>query len=141
MFLCFVRVLLAVFEISVPDKLLDCKRPLIQGVYKEFLLKYYATMTFIFKSRKQGDIIGNLGFTKICYAISSSNFTAETYRAIKTVHNKFYIFLTLHLRIILVGDQHDTQFLLKYVYFNPLHVSTNSVLIIRKTIVLIQLLV
>jgi hypothetical protein len=35
-------------------------------------------------------------------------------------------FLTVLLRIILVSDQLDTQFLLKYVCLNPLHVSSNS---------------
>jgi len=54
---------------------------------------------------------------------------------------KFYIFLNLHLRIILVGDQRDAQFLLKYVYLNPLQVSSNSVLILKRTVVLINLLV
>jgi len=34
-------------------------------------------------------------------------------------------FLTMILCIILVGKQLDTQFLLKYVYLNPLHVSSN----------------
>jgi hypothetical protein len=37
--------------------------------------------------------------------------------------------------IILVGNQLDTQFLLWYVYLNPLYVSSNSVLILRRTIV------
>jgi len=37
--------------------------------------------------------------------------------------------------IILVGNQLDTQFLLKCVYLNPLHVSSNYVLILRRTIV------
>jgi len=54
---------------------------------------------------------------------------------------KFYSFFTVHLRIILVSDQLDAQFLLQYVYLNPLHVSSNSVLIFRRTTVLIQLLV
>jgi len=40
-----------------------------------------------------------------------------------------------HLRIIVVDNQLDTQFLLKYVYLNPLHVSSNCVLILRRTIV------
>jgi len=44
---------------------------------------------------------------------------------------KFYIFLTVRLRIILVSDQFDAQFPLLYVYLNPLHVSSNSVLIFR----------
>jgi len=57
-----------------------------------------------------------------------------------TASGKYYIFLTVHLCIILVGDQLDAQFLL-YVYLNPLHVSGNFVLIFRQTIVLIQLLV
>ena len=54
---------------------------------------------------------------------------------------KLYIFLTMHLHIILVGNQYDAQFLLWYIYLNPLHVSSNSVLILRRTVVLIQLLV
>jgi len=58
-----------------------------------------------------------------------------------TFHFIFYIFLTVHFRIILVGNQHDTQFLLWYVYLNPLHVSSNCVLILTRTIVLIQHLV
>ena len=57
------------------------------------------------------------------------------------VFTKFYIFLTVHLRIILVGHQLDAQFLSWYVYLNPLHVSSNPVLFLRRTIVLIQLLV
>ena len=52
-----------------------------------------------------------------------------------------YIFLTVHLRIIMVSNQLDAQFLLCYVYLNPLHVSSNYVLILRRTIVLIQSLV
>jgi hypothetical protein len=64
-------------------------RAYIQGVYNEFLSKYYATMIFIFKSRKQEDIFGNLWVTKICYAISSSNVTPKTYRAVQTLHNKY----------------------------------------------------
>jgi len=39
---------------------------------------------------------------------------------------------------ILAGKQLDAQFLLWYVYLNPLHVSSNYVLILRRTIVLIQ---
>ena len=42
---------------------------------------------------------------------------------------------TLLLRI-LVGDQLNAQFLLQFVYLNPLHVSSHSVLILRRTIVL-----
>ena len=48
---------------------------------------------------------------------------------------EFNIFLTVHLRIILVGNQLDAQFLLRYVYLNPLHVSNNYVLILRRKIV------
>jgi len=54
---------------------------------------------------------------------------------------KFNIILNVHLRIILVSDQLDAQFLLCYIYLNPLHVSSNYVLILRRTIVWIQLLV
>jgi hypothetical protein len=35
----------------------------------------------------------------------------------------------------LVGDQPDAQFLLEYVYLNPLHVPSNSVLTLRRTTV------
>jgi len=45
-----------------------------------------------------------------------------------------YIFLTVHIRIILAGNKLDAQFLLQYVYMNALHVSSNSVLILRRTI-------
>jgi hypothetical protein len=55
--------------------------------------------------------------------------------------NIFYIFLTVRLRIILVSNQLDAQFLQRYVYLNSLHVSSNYVLILRRTIVLIQHLV
>jgi len=44
----------------------------------------------------------------------------------------------MHLRIILVGNQPDAQFLLWYVYLNPLHVSSNPVLILRRKTVLIH---
>jgi len=53
----------------------------------------------------------------------------------------FYIFLTVHLCINPVAVQLDVQFLSKCVYLNHLHVSSNSVLIFRRTIVLKQLLV
>jgi len=43
--------------------------------------------------------------------------------------------------VILVSDQLDAQFLLWYFYLNPLRVSSNYVLILRRTTVLIQLLV
>lgn len=59
-------------------------RSLIQGVFNEFISKYYATMTFNFKARNQEDIIGNVGVTKICCANGSSNFTPANYRAVKT---------------------------------------------------------
>ena len=36
----------------------------------------------------------------------------------------------------LVGNQLDAQFLIWYIYLNPLHVSSNYVLIFRRTIVL-----
>jgi len=48
---------------------------------------------------------------------------------------KFNIFRTVLLRIILVGNQLDAQFLLWYVYLNPVHVSSNYVLILRRKIV------
>jgi hypothetical protein len=46
--------------------------------------------------------------------------------------------ISLHF---LVGNQLDAQFILWYVYLNPLHVSSNYVLILRRATVLIQLLV
>jgi hypothetical protein len=42
---------------------------------------------------------------------------------------------------ILVGNQLDAKFLLWYVYLNHLHVSSNYVLILRRTIVWIQTVV
>jgi len=47
----------------------------------------------------------------------------------------FYILRTVHLCIILVGNQLEAQFLLWYVYLNPLHVLSNYVLILKRTIV------
>jgi hypothetical protein len=54
---------------------------------------------------------------------------------------KIYTFLTVHLFIILVGVQLEAPFLLKCIYLNPLHVSSNCVLIRRRTTVLTQHLV
>jgi hypothetical protein len=45
---------------------------------------------------------------------------------------KFFVLLTVHLGIIVVNDQLDAQFFFLYVYFNPLHVSSNLVLTIRR---------
>jgi len=45
---------------------------------------------------------------------------------------KFYVLLTVHLRIILFSDQLDTQFFFVFVYFSSLHVSSIQVLIIRR---------
>ena len=47
---------------------------------------------------------------------------------------KRYVLLTVHLGIILVNNQLDAQFFFLYVYFNSLHVSSSTVLIIRKRI-------
>ena len=52
-----------------------------------------------------------------------------------------YILAASRGSMLLVGNQLDAQFLLWYVYLNPLHVSNNYVLILRRTIVWIQLLV
>ena len=46
--------------------------------------------------------------------------------------NVFYVLLTVHLGIMLVNNQLDTQFFFVYVYFNSLHVSSTYVLIIRR---------
>ena len=53
----------------------------------------------------------------------------------------FYVFLTVHLRMYLVSDQLDAQFFICRVYLDPIHVSSNLVLILSRTIVLIQHLV
>jgi len=45
---------------------------------------------------------------------------------------EIYVLLTVHLGIILVNNQLDTQFFSVYVYFDTLHVSSNHVLIIRR---------
>ena len=91
---------------------------------------------------------GGGGYINVCrWLLCWHCITASTEVAVlgnaqtKSTEVKFYIFLTVHLRIILVVDQPDRQFLLWYVYLNPLHVSSNSVLILRRTIVLIQHLV
>ena len=60
-----------------------------------------------------------------------------TYFCVVTLNNpasRFNIFLTVLLRIILVGNQLDAQLLLWYIYLNPLHVSRNYVLIVRTTL-------
>ena len=72
--------------------------------------------------------------TGVSKGSSASIFRAKSFK-------EFTILRTVHLRIILVGNQLVTQFLLLYIYLNPLHVSSNRVLILRRTIVLIQLLV
>jgi len=52
----------------------------------------------------------------------------------KAEHNNnfsnFDVSLTLHLSITLANDQLDAQFF-KYIYYNPLHVSSNILLIFR----------
>jgi len=53
----------------------------------------------------------------------------------------FQLLHVMHSLIILVGNQLDPQFLLWYIYLNPLHVSSNYMLILRRIIVWIQLLV
>jgi hypothetical protein len=48
-------------------------------------------------------------------------------------------FIICEIRLwVLVGNQLDAQFLLLYVYLNPLHVLNNPVLVFRRTIVLIH---
>jgi hypothetical protein len=47
----------------------------------------------------------------------------------------FNIFRTVRLRINLAGDQLEAQFILLYIYLNPLHVSSEYVLILRRKIV------
>jgi len=46
-----------------------------------------------------------------------------------------YVTLPTSVCIILVGNQLDAQFLLLYVYLNPLHVSSKYVPVLRRTIV------
>jgi hypothetical protein len=56
--------------------------------------------------------------------------------------SKFNIFRTVHLYIILVDNKLEAQFFYNtFIYLNPLPVSSNYVLILSRTIVLIQLLV
>jgi len=50
----------------------------------------------------------------------------------------FYIFLAMHFCIILVDNQLNAQFLPQYVYLNPLHISSNYVLDLGRTIVVLQ---
>jgi hypothetical protein len=60
----------------------------------------------------------------------------------KLLWTEFNVFRTVHLRIILVGKQLDAQFFYNtYIYLNPLHVSSNYVFILKRTVVWIQLLV
>jgi hypothetical protein len=62
--------------------------------------------------------------------------TSHVLLFLKFCITKFDIFQTVHLRIFLVGKHLDAQFLLWYFYLNPLHVSNNYVLILRRTIAL-----
>jgi hypothetical protein len=60
----------------------------------------------------------------------------------KILWTEFNIFRTVHLCIILVSNQLEAQlFYNTYIYLNPLHVSSNYVFILRRTIAWIQLLV
>jgi hypothetical protein len=87
--------------------------------------------------------------TYACYAFPyiSLSFSDLFPKVIAKIHifqnspQTLYFFGPCYLRIILVGNQLNAQFLLRYVYVNPLHVSSNYVLILRRTIVLIQHLV
>ena len=46
----------------------------------------------------------------------------------------FYVLMTVHLSIALTNDQRDAQFLYFIIdYYSPLHVSSNVVLIIRRS--------
>jgi len=82
-----------------------------------------------------------MGFNSAFKGLRSALFWKVTQQIAVIPYRLFKnIFWTLHLRIILVGNQLDAQFL-RYVYLNPLHVSSNTVLILRRTIVLIQHLV
>ena len=45
----------------------------------------------------------------------------------------FDVSLTVHLSITLANDQLDTQFFFYYIYYNPLHVSSNILLILRRS--------
>jgi hypothetical protein len=54
-------------------------------------------------------------------------------RSVLKFDSNFYILLTVHLCIILMNNQLDTQFLLcMFIYFDSVHVSSNPVLIIRR---------
>ena len=54
-------------------------------------------------------------------------FTLITFR-----HTQFYVLLTVHLGIIFVNNQLDSQFYFMYVYFYSLHVLGSHVPIIRR---------
>jgi hypothetical protein len=83
----------------------------------------------------------NAVFLFVFYLDHSAVYANSKLRKIKFHVSQKFIYLTVQLCIILVGEQLDAQFLLWYVYLNPLHVSSNSVLILRRTIVLTQQLV
>jgi len=56
------------------------------------------------------------------------------WEGLRTPVTNFDIFRTVHLRIILVDNQLDAQiFYNTAIYLNPLHVSSTSVLILRRT--------
>ena len=51
---------------------------------------------------------------------------------LKHSYTIFYVSLTVHLCITLANDQTDTQ-IFSYIYYNPLHVLSNILLMLRRS--------
>jgi hypothetical protein len=99
---------------------------------------------------KEGSLISN--FLLIGPSLRLFNQTGRNEREMHACHSsqadvckhkmRFIIFRTAHLRKILVANQIDEQiFYNTFIYLYPVHVSSTIVLILRRTTVLIQLLV
>jgi len=90
--------------------------------------------------------ISNSGRSAVCYEVlwpcnRSELLPPKIEPESRVIARNLVIVVTDHLAhnkkiVVLVDNQLDAQFLLRYVYLNPLHVSSNYVLIFRKTIVL-----
>ena len=70
-------------------------------------------------------------------AATKSHYLLENRRTLLVYYTRkvlqdMYLSLTVHLGIILVNNQLDTQLFSAYVYFDALHVSSNHVFIIRR---------
>ena len=67
-------------------------------------------------------------------SVASGTLYLAQHAALKYVYSELYVFLTVHLGIILVNNPLDAQlfFFFVYVYSKSLHVSSTQVLIIRR---------